>query len=560
MIMSKDKDRRCGQVAEFFRLFLKKTGDWCVVRSEQFGYIVLSYYLNGRFVDNNVFDNTKDLFDFLLDHWQFRWLYRTAKKNGTEEYECVCFAPPFYEIALTKYRELYNIEYIKYMGEQNMKDLIREPLMENIKNNLEFYIMCCIPVFPFCLSADFFMYLYLEHSWNMGNGFGNCLLLIASVLLLVCFAVFRYTLKGYIRKKAEKYNLLLILGISSRDFWKILAKEYCAAFLLLIITFALGSNVISNLILMIVFKNISHEVIFISVKIMVALIIMFYLGMIGTLLILKWKQWRKKLTYYLEDLNNENEKLHRFRIAYGIKGCLAFICFVFSLIMLYVYTVGKLFIAVFFHLTGIYFLLQINGRFVKKVLKRNEKRYYQKLLVWTDLVSEYRMNGNIIYSIYAVNLLVVLVFGGLLASDYHSDSVYFGIEIILAVVGVAIILEGQTIILERMLLDIKSEKIQHDILFQLGISVSEYTYFIRNRIKNMFVLPGIVASVMGAVFFMCDYVYQERITVLSDLWSLSMAKYLGAILIFWCLQYFGYLFARKRLLKRNNQFRTEVNL
>ena len=55
MIMSKDKDRRCGQVAEFFRLFLKKTDDWCVVRSEQFGYIVLSYYLNGRFVDNNVF-------------------------------------------------------------------------------------------------------------------------------------------------------------------------------------------------------------------------------------------------------------------------------------------------------------------------------------------------------------------------------------------------------------------------------------------------------------------------------------------------------------------------
>ena len=81
MIMSKDKDRRCGQVAEFFRLCLKKTGDWCVVRSEQFGYIVLSYYLNGRFVDNNVFNNTKDLFDFLLDHWQFRWLYRTEEKK-----------------------------------------------------------------------------------------------------------------------------------------------------------------------------------------------------------------------------------------------------------------------------------------------------------------------------------------------------------------------------------------------------------------------------------------------------------------------------------------------
>lgn len=46
-------------------------------------------------------------------------------------------------------RELYNIEYIKYTGDMNMKDLIRESLKENIRNNLELYIMCCIPVFPF---------------------------------------------------------------------------------------------------------------------------------------------------------------------------------------------------------------------------------------------------------------------------------------------------------------------------------------------------------------------------------------------------------------------------
>lgn len=87
MLMSKDEDRRCAQVAELFRPFLEEIGDWCIVRSERFGYIVLCYYMNGRFEDNNVFGNAKDLFDFLLDQWQFRWIYRTAKKNGTEEYE-----------------------------------------------------------------------------------------------------------------------------------------------------------------------------------------------------------------------------------------------------------------------------------------------------------------------------------------------------------------------------------------------------------------------------------------------------------------------------------------
>ncbi len=144
--------------------------------------------------------------------------------------------------------------------------------------------------------------------------------------------------------------------------------------------------------------------------------------------------------------------------------------------------------------------------------------------MWTDFISEYRINGNILFSIYTVNFLVVLVFGGLYASDYPSGSTYFGVEIILAAIGVAIILEGQIIILERMILDIKNEKIQHYILFQLGISVSEYTHFTQGRIKNMFVFPGIVASIMGAVFFMYDYIYQESITALSELWSVGMAK------------------------------------
>lgn len=85
--MSKDEDRRCAQVAELFRPFLEEIGDWCVVRSERFGYIVLCYYMNGRFEDNNVFDNAKDMYDFLLDQWQFRWLYAKGKENGVVEYE-----------------------------------------------------------------------------------------------------------------------------------------------------------------------------------------------------------------------------------------------------------------------------------------------------------------------------------------------------------------------------------------------------------------------------------------------------------------------------------------
>ena len=383
----------------------------------------------------------------------------------------------------------------------------------------------------------------------MGNGFGTCLLLITSGLLMVCFAVFRYTLKEYIRKKAEKYNLLLILGISGRDFWKILAEEYCPAFLLLIITFALGSNAISNLILMVVFKNISRRVFFVSGIIIVFLVMLFFLGLIGTLLILKWNQKRTSLAYYLENLSNGNEKLHRYRIAYGTKGYMAFLCFAFSAALLYDYTVGKLFAAVFLHLTGIYFLLQINGRLIRGMAKRNERKYYQKLLVWTDFIFEYRLNGNIIYAIYTVNLLFVFVFGGVLASDFSLDSIYWGAEIMLVVLGISIVLEGQAIILERMILDIKNEKNHHNILFYLGIDFEEYRNYLYNRIKNMFILPMIVAFVTGAVFFLRDYIYQEKVTTLSQIWNFSIIKYIGVIFTFGCLQYCGYLFIRKRVTK-----------
>ena len=34
-----------------------------------------------------MFDKAEDLFQHLLDHWKFNWLYRMAKENGTAEYE-----------------------------------------------------------------------------------------------------------------------------------------------------------------------------------------------------------------------------------------------------------------------------------------------------------------------------------------------------------------------------------------------------------------------------------------------------------------------------------------
>ncbi len=428
-----------------------------------------------------------------------------------------------------------------------MRKIVSEPLKVIMKKYADLYIICCIPVFPFCLAVNILIYLYMEYDRNVG-GFGNCMLLITIVLLMICLASFRYSLKLYIRENAEKYSLLVTLGISNGDFWKILAKDYCPGFILLLVLSAIFSNVISNIILIALFKIISYDVILLSMKMMVLLILLFSFGMLGTLLILKWKQWRKDLICYFEKLDNGSEAVHRFRITYGIKVCLALFCFMLSFVMLYDYTVGKLFIAVILHLAGVYFLLQLNGRLIRKIFCLNKRRYYQKLLIWNDFVFDYRINGNLIYSIYAVNILLVFIFGGLLASDWPEDYFYSGIQVVIGVAGLSVIFEGQIIILERMILDTNTAKEQRDILFQLGIENREYLNFIQSKIKHMTVFPGILASVMGTLFFMSDYIYQENISGLSDLWSLTLLKFAFVIVVFWLVQYGGYFFIKRRVV------------
>ncbi len=87
MIMNREEDKRCEQIAELFQPFLDSLGDACIVREQRFGYIVLAYFVDGRFEDNDVFDNAQNLFDFLVDKWHFRRLCDKAKENGVEEFE-----------------------------------------------------------------------------------------------------------------------------------------------------------------------------------------------------------------------------------------------------------------------------------------------------------------------------------------------------------------------------------------------------------------------------------------------------------------------------------------
>ena len=207
-------------------------------------------------------------------------------------------------------------------------------------------------------------------------------------------------------------------------------------------------------------------------------------------------------------------------------------------------------VAALLHLTGVYFLLQINGRLIRKVLKMRKERYFRHLLIWNDFIHEYRMNGNLIYSIYTANFIMVFLFGGLFASDFPKEAVYTVLKMIIALLGLAVIFEEQSFILCKMILDLRKEKERHDILFQIGIGEETYTRLIDGKIKGMVLLPMAAASVMGAVFFLCDYIYQADITAVSGIWSVTLLKYVCAVVVFWGTQYCGYLFLSRRILRR----------
>lgn len=450
-----------------------------------------------------------------------------------------------------------------------MKNM-RYRIKANLSQYADLYITCCIPVIPFSLSAHMLIYLSAEHTEGMG-GFANCMLLLSGVLFGVCLAVFRYSLRAYIRQRAEAYSILLMLGITSRDFWINFMAEYCPAFLLLLSGTAVGCGAVCDLIMAAasgisgrklwfsgetpadvtgaagakgIFRDGSREMLLMSGRVTVFLILLFALGMLGSVLLLILRQWRKDLAQYLADISYGKETMHRFRIAYGVKIPAAGVCLALSFYLLSDYTVGKMFLAAFLHMTGIYFLLQTNGRLLRKLLGCRKKAYFRHLLMWNDLVYECRLNGNIIFAIYAVNFLLVFLFGGLLASDFPEDAAYTAVKGMTAVIGLSVLLEEQAFLLEKMLLDQQKEKMRRDILFQIGMGQNAWRKLLRDKLKVITVVPMAAASVTGAVFFLCDYVYQADVTAISQMWSGTLLKYAGAVALFWLVQYGGYLFVR----------------
>ncbi|SFC08310.1 hypothetical protein SAMN02910398_01432 [Butyrivibrio sp. YAB3001] len=56
---------------------------------------------------------------------------------------------------------------------------------------------------------------------------------------------------------------------------------------------------------------------------------------------------------------------------------------------------------------------------------------------------------------------------------------------------------------------------------------------------------------MAMLFFLRDYIYQEKVVSIIQLVSFDMMKYICMILLFWIFQWLGYIYTRKKIAKEN---------
>ena len=134
------------------------------------------------------------------------------------------------------------------------RDVITNYLIEKkVKSEVNvfpLFINCSISIFSLCFLVDISGFF---HTLITNSLLEKLLLVIMGGLGVVFVVAMRYSFFLFVKSLAEKYELLLILGIKAKDFWRLVVKEYLLKVFLLGITVILFSDVLCNIISYIIF-------------------------------------------------------------------------------------------------------------------------------------------------------------------------------------------------------------------------------------------------------------------------------------------------------------------
>ena len=230
----------------------------------------------------------------------------------------------------------------------------------------------------------------------------------------------RYSFYLFVGTLAPKYELLLILGIKTRDFWTLVTREYLLKVFLLGIREIIISNIMCIIASYIIFLH-NISIVILLRQMVVAIISTFFIYtiiLLGTLIYISYSERKKNLIDLFERLTQDERKKSK-KGKNGLqvwKLYLGSVLVMVSFTLLVNFKLEKMLLAILFNFMGVFFLTHLDSVLLKKILKRKKKIYYKKCLIWTDILFQYKKNADLIFILYILNFVLVYFMGGLFVS------------------------------------------------------------------------------------------------------------------------------------------------
>lgn len=279
------------------------------------------------------------------------------------------------------------------------------------------FINCIISIFSLCFSVNIFFYF---HTFIKDVLLEKFLFVIMSGLALTFIAALRFSFYSFIKSLAEKYKLLLILGIKSRDFWQLAIKEYFSMVFFMGFKVILICNVICSTISCVLFYNSSNfNILIVGKQFALTVIIVFILYVILlllTMIVIIYYRQKRSLIDFFEQYTQDLSKGHKNRYGHLWMPIFGFTLLFFSFLLLINFKVEKMIVAIFLNMIGAFLVIHSDGYLIKKLMKKIKHVYYKKILIWTDLIYQYKINSYIIFILYTLNFFLVYFMGGLFVS------------------------------------------------------------------------------------------------------------------------------------------------
>lgn len=296
----------------------------------------------------------------------------------------------------------------------------------NFKRNFLFFICANLAVFPFSLIINMFIYLQKSKSKNPDEyTLLHLLIFMGIVLIVILGVIFKFSVSGFMKEHSKEYSLLLMLGIDRKDFWSLIMNEYCKTYGKISIISIIIGNILSLVLIyfFILLRNFAKIISLIKYSgITMAIIFILYASMILVVVFIdKFENKGKSFIVFWEIQGQNNAGLYNFKIGYFSSLLIGALLLVGSLLLATNYE--TLYVAALLQILGIYFVIHINGRLLKKCLIKFKSHYYKNLVVISDLLYQYEKNAKVIYTLYVLNFLITFIIGGIIISA-KSDSNY----------------------------------------------------------------------------------------------------------------------------------------